>query len=63
MAGNDTASASAAMDDSSVTMLDVLNNENQLEEESEAVLGGSDAKNCTFSKVKLFFLIILEILS
>ncbi|XP_055683187.1 putative E3 ubiquitin-protein ligase UBR7 [Lutzomyia longipalpis] len=39
-----------ALDDSSVTMLDVLNEEQKLEEESLAVLGGSDDKFCTYSK-------------
>lgn len=38
-------------DDSSVTMLDVLNNEKELEEETAAVLGGSDEKNCTYDQV------------
>lgn len=39
------------MNDSSVTMVDVLNNEKELEEESAAVLGNSDEKNCTFGEV------------
>uniref|UniRef100_A0A1B0D1C4 Uncharacterized protein n=1 Tax=Phlebotomus papatasi TaxID=29031 RepID=A0A1B0D1C4_PHLPP len=38
------------LDESSVTMLDVLNEEQALEEESLAVLGGSDDKFCTYSK-------------
>lgn len=41
------------LDESSVTMLDVLNEEQALEEESLAVLGGSDDKFCTYSKVIL----------
>lgn len=38
-------------DDNSVTMLDVLQVENQLEEDAYAVLGASDDQNCTYSKV------------
>lgn len=34
-----------------VTMVDVLNEERELEEDANAVLGGSDAKNCTYSEV------------
>ncbi|XP_015585844.1 putative E3 ubiquitin-protein ligase UBR7 [Cephus cinctus] len=37
-------------EDNSVTMLDVLQEENQLEEDAYAVLGASDDKNCTFNK-------------
>ncbi|XP_020292145.1 putative E3 ubiquitin-protein ligase UBR7 [Pseudomyrmex gracilis] len=37
-------------DDNSVTMLDVLQVENQLEEDAYAVLGASDDQNCTYSK-------------
>ena len=37
-------------EESSVTMLDVLREENQLEEDACAVLGASDDKNCTYSK-------------
>lgn len=38
----------AAVD--SVTMLDVLDEEKEIQEETAAVLGGSDEKNCTYSK-------------
>lgn len=38
-------------EENSVTMLDVLREENQLEEDAYAVLGASDDKNCTYSKV------------
>lgn len=38
-------------DDNSVTMLDVLQGENQLEEDAYAVLGASDDKDCTYNKV------------
>ncbi|XP_039437567.1 putative E3 ubiquitin-protein ligase UBR7 [Culex pipiens pallens] len=42
-------SGSSKLDESSVTMLDVLNEQNELEAESDAVLGGSDEKNCTYA--------------
>lgn len=34
-----------------VTMLDVLEEEEKLEQDANAVLGASDEKNCTYSKV------------
>ncbi|XP_043287185.1 putative E3 ubiquitin-protein ligase UBR7 [Venturia canescens] len=37
-------------EENSVTMLDVLQEENQLEEDANAVLGPSDDKNCTYNK-------------
>ncbi|XP_076686191.1 putative E3 ubiquitin-protein ligase UBR7 [Andrena cerasifolii] len=37
-------------EENSVTMLDVLREENQLEEDACAVLGASDDKNCTYSQ-------------
>ncbi|XP_031828089.1 putative E3 ubiquitin-protein ligase UBR7 [Nomia melanderi] len=37
-------------EENSVTMLDVLREENQLEEDACAVLGASDDKNCTYIK-------------
>ncbi|XP_066586992.1 putative E3 ubiquitin-protein ligase UBR7 [Prorops nasuta] len=39
-----------AEEENSITMLDVLQEENQLEEDANAVLGASDDKNCTYSK-------------
>ncbi|XP_058814304.1 putative E3 ubiquitin-protein ligase UBR7 [Topomyia yanbarensis] len=39
-----------AMNNSSVTMVDVLNDQLEQEAESDAVLGGSDDKNCTYAK-------------
>lgn len=42
-----------------ITMLDVLEEEQKLEEDANAVLGGSDDKNCTFSEVGFFLLSIL----
>ncbi|RLU21895.1 hypothetical protein DMN91_006272 [Ooceraea biroi] len=42
--------AESVDDDNSVTMLDVLQEENQLEEDAYAVLGASDDQNCTYSK-------------
>lgn len=38
-------------EDNSVTMLDVLQEESQLEEDAYAVLGASDDRNCTYNKV------------
>lgn len=38
-------------DEDTITMLDVLEDENKLQEEASAVLGNSDEKNCTYSKV------------
>lgn len=38
-------------DESVVTMVDVLQEENELEEDANAVLGGADDKICTYSKV------------
>ncbi|XP_058467044.1 putative E3 ubiquitin-protein ligase UBR7 [Malaya genurostris] len=40
----------SAMNNSSVTMVDVLNEQLEQEAESDAVLGGSDDKNCTYAK-------------
>lgn len=45
--------AESIEDDNSVTMLDVLQEENQLEEDAYAVLGASDDQNCTYNKVVL----------
>lgn len=41
---------SSNLEESSVTMVDVLNEQAELEAESDAVLGGSDEKNCTYSE-------------
>ena len=38
-------------EDSGLSMLDVLEGENQLEEDAVAVLGDSDDKNCTYLMV------------
>lgn len=38
-------------DENSVTMIDVLQEENQLEEDANAVLGPADDKNCTYIQV------------
>lgn len=38
-------------DEETITMLDVIEREDELEEEASAVLGNSDEKNCTYSKV------------
>lgn len=45
------------MDDSSVTMMDVLKQQEKLEEESAAVLGGSDEKSCTYERVSASFIL------
>lgn len=42
-------------EENSVTMLDVLKEEHQLEEDANAVLGASDDKYCTYIKVIIFF--------
>lgn len=38
-------------EDGGITLVDVLEEEAQLEEDANAVLGGSDDKNCTYSLV------------
>jgi len=38
-------------EDDGITLVDVLEEEAQLEEDANAVLGGSDDKNCTYSSV------------
>lgn len=38
-------------DDTIITLMDVLEQENEMEKEYAAVLGGSDEKFCTYSKV------------
>lgn len=38
-------------EDSGITLVDVLEEEDQLEEDANAVLGGSDDQNCTYSLV------------
>lgn len=38
-------------DEDTITMLDVIEREDELEEEASAVLGNSDEKNCTYPKV------------
>jgi hypothetical protein len=40
------------LDESSVTMLDILNDQKYLEDTTNAVLGGSDSNNCSYSKVR-----------
>lgn len=54
--------AESVEDDSSVTMLDVLQVENQLEEDAYAVLGASDDQNCTYSKVAMLLIFCLTVL-
>ena len=34
-----------------ITMVDVLKEEEELEDDAKAVLGGSDDKNCTYTRV------------
>ena len=38
--------------DKVVTMMDVLQEQQEFEEDANAVLGASDDKNCTYSKVE-----------
>lgn len=42
-------------EENSVTMLDVLQEENALEEDANAVLGAADDQNCTYNKVRRIF--------
>lgn len=42
-------------DEETITMLDVIEREDKLEEEASAVLGNSDEKNCTYPKVRIGF--------
>jgi E3 ubiquitin-protein ligase UBR7 len=37
-----------------VTMVDVLKEEQELEDDAKAVLGASDDQNCTYSRVNLY---------
>lgn len=46
-----TESAFPDEDEDTITMLDVIEREDKLEEEASAVLGNSDEKNCTYPKV------------
>lgn len=55
--------AESVEDDSSVTMLDVLQVESQLEEDAYAVLGASDDQNCTYSKVASLSTLLLATVS
>lgn len=43
-----------------VTMVDVLKEEQDLEDDANAVLGGSDEKNCTYTKVRNILLVIVK---
>lgn len=44
-------------EENSVTLVDILEEEAQLEEDANAVLGGSDDANCTFQQVVLLLLL------
>lgn len=48
-----TESAFPDEDEETITMLDVIEREDKLEEEASAVLGNSDEKNCTYPKVSV----------
>lgn len=53
---NDVTTSSILEDEeNSLTMLDVLQEENALEEDANAVLGAADDQNCTYNKVLLVF--------
>lgn len=54
---NDEATGSSNADRSWVTLGEVLKEQEELEAESDAVLGGSDDKNCTYSQVTLALII------
>lgn len=41
-----------------VTMMDVLQEQQEFEDDANAVLGASDEKNCTYSKVLEWFLCV-----
>lgn len=55
--------AESVEDDNSVTMLDVLQVESQLEEDAYAVLGASDDQNCTYNKVTRLLTFLLATVS
>jgi E3 ubiquitin-protein ligase UBR7 len=38
-----------------ITMVDVLKEEQELEDDAKAVLGASDDQNCTYSRVNMCF--------
>lgn len=61
---NDEAAGSSSGDKSWVTLADVMQQQDDLEAESDAVLGGSDDQNCTYSQVILtkWIVIFSEIL-
>lgn len=46
-----TESAFPDEDEDTITMQDIIDREEKLEEEVSAVLGNSDVKNCTYPKV------------
>lgn len=46
--------------DETVTMVDVLENEKELEEDATAVLGASDDKNCTYLQVSVIRICFLQ---
>lgn len=48
-------STMADEEDSGITLIDVLEEEDQLEENANAVLGGSDDQNCTYALVMRFY--------
>lgn len=53
---NTTMNSSAVEDeDNGVTLVDILEEEAQLEEDANAVLGGSDDANCTYQQVVNLF--------
>ena len=40
-------------EEDSMSMIDVLQEEKQLEEDADAILGGSDSSQCTYAQVSL----------
>ena len=43
----------ASHDESSLTMMDILEEQEALQEDAEAVLGAGDDEHCTYEKVSL----------
>lgn len=53
---NETDSANATLDESTMNMCDVLKDQEDQVAEALAVLGGSDENNCTYSKARAYAL-------
>ena len=53
MASEKDLAPNSAKEDDGISMIDVLREEEELEADANAVLGGSDAQNCTYPLVIL----------